>query len=106
MSIEELRSIVENTHYIPEWIRMVLTDDVLEVFATEFKREFSKFNGCDWREAICCLDGTQGWGSALERTLIKCGLDSVWKYYDELEWYESDLFDGDLVDILLKKNML
>lgn len=106
VSIKELRSIIENTQYIPEWIKGVLTDAVLHVFATELKREFFKIDECDWKEAICHLDGTQGYGGAFERALTKCGLDSVWNYYDELEWYESDLFDGDIVDLLLEKNML
>lgn len=47
------------------------------------------------------LGGTAGWVEALKMTCKKLGMDWLWNYYNSLEWYDSDLFDGEVEDMIV-----
>lgn len=49
------------------------------------------------------LGGTAGWAEALKMTCKKLGLDWLWKYYNSLDWFDSDLFDGEVEDMIISK---
>lgn len=38
--------------------------------------------------------GTEAWSVAFEMTYNKPGMGWLWKYYEDLPWHESDIFDG------------
>lgn len=40
--------------------------------------------------------GTYGWTCALRQTCDKLGLNWIMDYWDSLEWYDSDQFDGEI----------
>ena len=44
------------------------------------------------------LGGTSGWDIALKESCKQCGLMDVYQYYSNLNWVESDTFDGYIAD--------
>lgn len=44
------------------------------------------------------LAGSNGYVKALQRTCAKRNTPQVMDFWDSLEWYESDEFDGELTD--------
>lgn len=49
---------------------------------------------------LCCFGGTGGWNTALHEAAKKCDYKQLITYYDKLDWYASDLFDGKLADLI------
>ena len=49
------------------------------------------------------ISGTTGWNAALRMTCKKLGIDWLMSWYDELEWFDSDNFDGELVEMMETK---
>ena len=45
------------------------------------------------------ISGTTGWNAALRMTCKKLGTDWLMSWYDELEWFDSDNFDGELLEM-------
>lgn len=52
--------------------------------------------------ALNCVSGTMGWNAALRMACNKLDLKWLFDYYDKLEWWQSDMFDGELEDLLIK----
>lgn len=50
--------------------------------------------------AIDYAGGTAGWHAALKATTHKLSMAWLFDYYDGLEWYDSDQFDGELEDLV------
>lgn len=48
------------------------------------------------------VSGTFGWNAALRMTCKKLNMKWLFGYYDKLEWWESDMFDGEFEDLLIK----
>lgn len=57
----------------------------------------------DGESPLFYISGTSGWNAALRMTCKKLDLSDLWDWYDKLEWYDSDDFDGELVDLLVSK---
>lgn len=49
------------------------------------------------------VSGTFGWNAALRMTCRKLDMKWLFDYYDKLEWWQSDMFDGEFEDLLIKK---
>lgn len=47
--------------------------------------------------------GTGGWFEAFRMTCDKLGLAWLLEYWDELEWYDSDIFDGIIEERIVEK---
>jgi len=52
--------------------------------------------------AVYYLCGTAGWHDAFERTCDNLGLNTLWKTYDGLPWYESDELDSWIADRIIE----
>ena len=50
------------------------------------------------------ITGTRGWGTALKKTAETLGCPELYEYYNQLEWYNSDEFDGKLYDIVCERS--
>ena len=46
---------------------------------------------------------TNGWNAALRTTCKKLDLGWLYDYYDTLDWWESDQFDGEFEDLVISK---
>lgn len=57
----------------------------------------------DGAYGVFYCSSTSGWAAALKMTCNKLKLNWLWKYYKKLEWYDSDLFDGEIEDLIISK---
>ena len=48
------------------------------------------------------VSSTSGWNAALQMTCNKLDMKWLFDYYDRLEWWQSDMFDGEFEDLLIK----
>jgi len=90
----------EDTFTIPEKIKIKLTDMFYSTMWSELKRVFGDdVTGfdiyCDC-PAVWDYESTCGWNEALRETCTRLNLKDVWEYYDGLECYDSDRFDGEI----------
>lgn len=84
---------------IPEEILAKIPDDFWKMFYDELTAVFGDVTV----EALLWLSGTFGWHGALTKTCKRLNITEVSKYYNGLEWYDSDLFDSELCDLLEEK---
>ncbi len=49
---------------------------------------------------ICC---TAGWFAGFKMTCEKLNMEWLVEYHDSLEWYDSDLFDGEMEDMIIEQ---
>ena len=52
-------------------------------------------------ENINFITGTIGWNNAFTAACSECGCDWLADYADGLEWYDWDIFAGELTDMAL-----
>ena len=63
-----------------------------------------KYDYVDQIDLILCMQGgTGGWAEAFKQTCKKLSMLWLWDYYRSLEWYDSDLFDGEIADGIIEK---
>ena len=48
------------------------------------------------------VGSTVGWGNAFDRTCDELDMQGLKQYYKKLEWFDSDVFDGDVADLAVK----
>lgn len=53
--------------------------------------------------AIDFLTGTVGWTEAFKATCKKLGMEWMNEYLDKLEWYDSDIFESEICDLIISK---
>lgn len=56
----------------------------------------------DSQYGLYFLGSTFGWNAALRMTCEKLNMKWLFDYYDKLEWWQSDMFDGEFEDLLIK----
>jgi hypothetical protein len=57
-------------------------------------------------ESVLIDGGTAGWNVAFGLAAIKTHKEDLYKYYRKLPWYESDMFDSDLQDLMEENHMV
>lgn len=62
---------------------------------------FEKEEGSDFY-ALNYVSSTSGWNAALRITCNKLDIKWLFDYYDKLEWWQSDMFDGEFEELLIK----
>lgn len=80
---------------IPAEYRAMITPEVLTRFKDELERVFKR--PCDW-SAWLYEGGTFGWHKAFKAAAP----EELYAYYDALEWYDGDLFDGEIHDLAIE----
>lgn len=81
---------------IPQQFYQTMYQDLLNVFGKQILR---KDAAGDYQINYMC--GTYGWTDALHRTCYSFGMEWLWEYYDDLPWYDSDLFDCEIAEELV-----
>lgn len=83
---------------IPDCFYFALLDELKNVFGTDI---------LDYDDAgVCGLDyvgGTGGFFRALETVCKKLHIEWLSEYCDGLAWYDSDLFDGEIIDEVIRR---
>ena len=81
---------------IPEYFWYAFVGELVSVFGLlVFEKDLeSELMGLNY------ISSTTGWNAALKMACHKLDMDWLYKYYDNLEWWESDLFDGEFEDLI------
>lgn len=85
---------------IPKTIKTKFTKDFMEDFLINIIQVFNLSETMLYSDSIIYLEGTCGWTDAFKTTCNKYNMYDVFIYYDELDWYYSDLFDDELGSLL------
>lgn len=91
---------------MPDNIRAMITKD----FTTQFIKELHMIFGVGVDDTdmdyFVYQGGTSGWAVAFDTACEKLKLDELCRYYHSLAWYDSDIFDGELEDILVEHKLV
>lgn len=49
------------------------------------------------------ISSTAGWNAALKVTCHKLDMMWLYEYYDKLQWWESDMFDGEIESLIVER---
>lgn len=91
---------------IPQEIKAEFTKDFMTYFLARLAIVFDLEEPMLCVEYLLNLESTVGWGKSFKYACQKYNLEYVWVYYDKLEWYDSDLFDGELGDLLVDYGLI
>ena len=79
---------------IPDYFYPAFAGELVSVFGSEI------LDPSETGEVpLFYISGTTGWNAALRMTCKKLGIDWLMSWYDELEWFDSDNFDGELLEM-------
>lgn len=83
---------------LPEYFPAAFAGELCSVFGPMVfeKDETNIFN-------LAYLGGTSGWVKAMKMTCKKLDTGWLWDYYNSLEWFDSDLFDGEIEDLIVSR---
>ena len=83
---------------IPDAFYIALAGELYSVFGLVVaKKDEDDFYGIEF------LGGTTGWVVAFQATCQKMNMQWLLDYYNALEWFDSDLFDGEISDMVIQK---
>lgn len=80
------------SHFWPAFAGELISIFGLSIFEKETENGYGLFY----------VSSTVGWNAALRMTCNKLNMKWLSDYYDKLEWWESDMFDGEFEDLLIK----
>jgi hypothetical protein len=87
---------------MPQDIKAMITPEFCAQIAKELHIIFGVgITDTDY-DCLVYQGGTSGWNVAISSSCRKLGLDELCQYYHSLPWYDSDIFDGELSDILIE----
>lgn len=91
---------------IPADIKKLITDDFLKEFVVQLTRIYGWSIDSFADDSIVYVGGTGGWYAAFGKACIETKNRKLFDYYIKLEWYDSDIFDSEIIDILIKKKII
>lgn len=99
----------DNVHVeytIPSNIKNLITDDFLNEFLYQLIRitGISPYDFVD--DGIGYLPGTGGWYAAFGKACIDTNNKKLFDYKNSLEWYDSDIFDSEIIWTLIEKEFI
>ncbi len=91
---------------IPQDIKNLITDDFLKEFRNQLFRinNYSLDNFAE--EGIPMNTSTSGWFAALGKACLLTNKEVLLDYWRTLPWYDSDVFDGELADMLIERGFI
>lgn len=94
-------------YVIPENIKLLITHDFLKELRNQLIRIHEYWSIDTFaEEGISTNTGTGGWFAAFGKACILTNSDELFKYYRTLPWYDSDLFDGEITDLLIENHLI
>lgn len=91
---------------MPQIIKEIIDRDFLIVFRDELYK-ISNFSLSDFAyESALGEGGTGGWYVAFGLACIRSNKDELFKYRNSLPWYESDMFDSDVGELMCEHNLV
>ena len=80
---------------IPDYFYYALFGELIGVFGEYLLESAHKFG--------CLFSSTAGWVAAFTMTCKKLDMKNVLEYYNSLDWYDSDQFDGVIEDRVIDR---
>jgi len=107
MPIVDDGNCVHFEYQIPENIRQLITYDFLKELRNQLIR-INEYLSIDTfaEEGIPTNTGTGGWYAAFGKACIITNNKELFNYRKTLEWYDSDLFDGELAEMLIENHLI
>ena len=96
--MEHIKKFDEILSNIPDYFYPAFAGELVSVFGSEILEPSET-----GEVPLFYISGTTGWNAALRMTCKKLGIDWLMSWYDELEWFDSDDFDGELVEMINSK---
>lgn len=94
-------------YQIPENIKQTITYDFLKEFRNQLIRIHEYWSIDTFaEEGIPTNTGTGGWFTAFGKACIITNNKELFNYYRTLEWYDSDLFDSELAEMLIEDHLI
>lgn len=90
---------------IPDEIKELITYDFLKEFRRQLFAVFD-FSLNTYGDFLYGIESTRGWETALHKACDATGKQDIWKYWSDLEWYDSDCFDDELSDMLIESRLI
>lgn len=92
---------------IPNEIKEMIDRDFLISFRNELLRIFDYWDLASFQDdGIPMNTGTSGWGAAFSKACIIHHKEELYHYWMTLEWYDSDIFDGLIADMMIEENVI
>ena len=92
---------------MPENIRNLITYDFLKEFRNQLFRIHEHYSLDTFADfGIPINTSTSGWYAALGKTCLLTHKEEVFDYWRELSWYDSDIFDGELAEMLIDNKLI
>ena len=92
---------------IPEHIRNLVTDDFLKEFRNQLFRIHDYYSLDLYADhGIPMNTSTAGWFAAFGKACLVTHKEEILDYWRTLPWYDSDIFDGELADMLVERKFI
>lgn len=92
---------------IPDNIKELITDDFLKEFRNQLFRIHKEYSLDTFAEyGIPMNTSTGGWYAAFGKACLITHKEQLLDYWDSLPWYDSDVFDGELADMLIDRHFI
>lgn len=106
MPIVKSKNGVHIEYTIPIDIKNLISDGFLNEFLYQLIRitGISPYDFAD--EGIEYLSGTCGWDAAFGKACINTENKKLFDYRNSLEWYDSDIFDSEIIGVLIEKEFI
>ena len=91
---------------IPEDIKKLITKE----FLIEFRKQLFIINKYSLRdfvdEGVCINTSTSGWYTSFYNACVNTNLNKLVEYQKTLDWYDSDIFDSEITNMLADNNLI
>lgn len=94
-------------YHIPENIKKLVTDEFLKEFRNQLFRIHEYYKLDTFAEfGIPFNTGTSGYGTAFFKACMLTGSEELYNYSRTLPWYDADLFDSEIADMLIERHFI
>lgn len=94
-------------YQMPEDIKCFITDDFLREFRNQLFRLHEHYSLDLFAEyGIPANTSTNGWETAFGKACLMTHNEELYDYWRSLPWYDSDIFDGELADMLVDRHFI
>lgn len=92
---------------MPEDIKNLITDDFLKEFRNQLFRIHEYYSLETFaEEGIPMNTSTSGWFAAFGKACLLTNKEVLIDYWRTLPWYDSDIFDGELAEMLIERGFI
>lgn len=107
MPIVEENGSVYISYTMPEPIKRLVTAEFLKEFRNQLFRMHDYYSLDSFAdEGIPINTSTTGWFAAFGKACLLTNNEQLLDYWRTLPWYDSDIFDGELADMLVERGFI